>query len=282
MKLGYQALNSISSGIQNTAIGSLSMQNNVNGSSNTSIGHNSLLSNINGSNNCSFGQGTLGTCLESGNSVFGQFSISSLNNGSSNSGLGYACGKSLINGSNNTFLGSNTDLIANGTSNNSTAIGYGARITGSNQIMIGTSAETVNIPGILSVNSMNVFKTIESFTTFTYAQTMTFDFNSGMIYYLDISTLITSPTVNFINIPTTPQQSYNFTYVIKPTVNTKYYITPSSNVISINSIANIPIYGISNVSFPSTFNYIIQQITIMNTSITTTPNYISLITVSAF
>ena len=156
-KLGYQSLNSLSSnGVQNTSIGAVSMQNTVNGSSNTSVGHNSLVTNINGSNNCSFGQGTLLSCLESGNSAFGQFAISSLSNGSNNSGIGYASGKLLYSGSNNTFLGSTADLISNGSSNNSTAIGYGAKLTGSNQIMIGTIAETVYIPGKLFVNNVAI------------------------------------------------------------------------------------------------------------------------------
>ena len=103
----------------------------------------------------------------------------------------------------------------------------------------------------------------------------------NMIFYMEISSLITS-SLFFINIPTTAQQTYIFTFLIKPTVNSKFLINPINNLISINGISTVPIYGISNVSLPSTFNFIVQQITIINTSITNTPTYIALTSVTAY
>ena len=50
--------------------------------------------------------------------------------------------KTNTTGSNNTFVGGNTDTNSTGYSN-STAIGFGARIAGSNQIVLGTTSETV-------------------------------------------------------------------------------------------------------------------------------------------
>ena len=67
--------------------------------------------------------------------------------GDHNSALGVQAGKQLQYGSRNTFLGANTDVdISNGVYENSTAIGYGATITESNQIVLGTTSESVKIP----------------------------------------------------------------------------------------------------------------------------------------
>ena len=98
---------------------------------------------------------------------------------------------------------------------------------------------------------------------------------------MEISSLITS-SLFFTNIPTTAQQSYIFTFLIRPTINSKFFINPINNLISVNGISTIPIYGISNISLPSTFNFIVQQITIINSSITTTPNYFALTSISGY
>ena len=102
-----------------------------------------------------------------------------------------------------------------------------------------------------------------------------------MIYYVEISSLLTS-SLFFTNIPTTAQQSYIFTFLIKPTINSKFFINPMNNLISVNGISTVPIYGISNIYLPSTFNFIVQQITIMNTSITNTPTYIALTSIGGY
>ena len=102
---------------------------------------------------------------------------------------------------------------------------------------------------------------------------MTFDFSINMQYYLEISSLL-SCSLSFTNLPTTAQQSYNFLFLIKPTTNSKFYIIPTNNIISINS-TSYPLYGITNVVFPTTFNYILQKITIVNLSTSTTPNFIA-------
>ena len=110
---------------------------------------------------------------------------------------------------------------------------------------------------------------------------MTFDFTVNMIYSMDITSLLSSSLL-FTNIPTTAQQSYIFTFLIKPTANSKFFINPINNLISVNGISTVTIYGSSNVSLPSIFNFIVQQITIINTSTTSTPNFIALTSVSAY
>jgi len=68
--------------------------------------------------------------------------------------LGYRAGPQItvneqINTDNlyNTYLGANTDILGTTTILNSTAIGYNAQITESNQIVLGTISENISIPG---------------------------------------------------------------------------------------------------------------------------------------
>ena len=133
----------------------------------------------------------------------------------------------------------------------------------------------------LAISTLKAKQNIDTFSITTFASMMTFNFTVNMIYYLEINSL-TNSFLFFTNIPTTPQQSYIFTFLIKPTVNSKFYINPINNIISINGFLNTPIYGASNVSLPSIFSFIVQQITIINTSTTATPNYIALTSVTAY
>ena len=133
----------------------------------------------------------------------------------------------------------------------------------------------------LAISTLKAKQNIYTFSIATFASMMTFNFTVNMIYYLEINSS-TNSFVFFTNIPTTAQQSYIFTFLIKPTINSKFYINPINNLISINGVLNTPLYGTTNVSLPSTFSLIVQQITIVNTSTTTTPNYIALTSVTAY
>ena len=133
----------------------------------------------------------------------------------------------------------------------------------------------------LVVNSIKSKQTIDSFAQFTFSNSMSFDFNTSMIFSMDISVLQNS-SISFVNIPITPLQTYIFTFLIKPTINSKFFINPTNNLINVNEITTVPIYGISNVSLPILFTFIIQQVTIINTSSTTIPNFISITSVTAF
>lgn len=65
--------------------------------------------------------------------------------GNYNTAIGYSAGVLNQGGANNTYLGASTDATG-GPFNNSTAVGYNAKITASNQIVLGTATETVYIP----------------------------------------------------------------------------------------------------------------------------------------
>ena len=130
-----------------------------------------------------------------------------------------------------------------------------------------SSNSITNTLNALVTHALKSEQIMDSFTTSIFSSSMT---SINMQYYLDISSLLSS-SLFFTNLPTTAQQSYN---LIKPTTNLKFYIIPNNNVISINA-TSYPLYGISNVVFPTTFNYILQNFTIFNLSTSTTPNFIA-------
>jgi len=111
-------------GIVNVGIGGNILMNNTAGKYNTAIGSNVYASNV---------------------------------SGSYNTGVGTNSGNSNL-GSNNTMLGANTGQTFNDTNvyNNSTAIGYGATINTSNQIVFGTTTEYVKIPSAVASNNGTV------------------------------------------------------------------------------------------------------------------------------
>ena len=146
---------------------------------------------------------------------------------------------------------------------------YDSRYLKSSGTSVSSSAITTSF-NTLAINTLKAKQNIDSFSITTFSSSITFDFTVNMIYYMEISSLLSS-SLFFTNIPTTAQQTYIFTFLIKHTIN------PINNLISVNGNSTVPIYGISNISLPSTFNFIVQQITIINSSITATPNYFALL-----
>ena len=189
-------------GSANTAVGSGALFSNVNGSYNTAVGYQALNKNITGINNCAIGNnalkvntGSYNTAIGNGalsgsgytghtNTAVGVNTLISLTSGTRNTVIGsYADGSSTT-GSNNTCVGwTALSSGTNGTAaSNSTAIGYSATTNGfsgstalganatctaSNQIMLGTSAETTQIGNTRITNSTN-FGTIYVSTNWKY------------------------------------------------------------------------------------------------------------------
>jgi hypothetical protein len=100
-----------------------------------------------GHNNVFIGNGVVSSATSTGNTV----------------AIGTFAGKTNTTGINNTFIGAFTD-VSLGTYNNSTAIGYGAIITASNQIRIGTSTERIDISGALNAVIDGVNQTTTPFS----------------------------------------------------------------------------------------------------------------------
>jgi hypothetical protein len=139
--VGASALNAnTATGLYNTAVGFSSLQSNTTGSTNTSFGINALNLNTVSNNNTAVGGSALQNTTGANNTAIG---ASAGNTGTANTI-----------GSNNTYLGYNTGSNANNYSN-STAIGSNATITASNQIVLGTAAEKVYMPGNVGIGTTN-------------------------------------------------------------------------------------------------------------------------------
>jgi len=123
-------------GLYNSAIGLAALQNcNASTAQNNAMGYGALQSSK-ASNNTGVGHYSLPNVTTGGNNT-----AIGANSGGINGGIG------LTVGTNNTFLGADTNVEVSATVyNKSTAIGSGSLITASNQIVMGTSTESVVIP----------------------------------------------------------------------------------------------------------------------------------------
>jgi len=139
----YAALTTVSGGTPNctncTAIG-FNALNNATTDNCTATGFQALSTNTNGNNNTATGSQALAINTS----------------GSNNTAIGFRAGILQSTGSNNTFLGAGaTQDTKDNEYNYSTALGYGATINQSHQIVIGTAAETV-----VMRNNLNVAGTV--------------------------------------------------------------------------------------------------------------------------
>ena len=139
-------------GIDNTIIGNNCGNNITTGQENTFVGQQSGISNTSGIQNTFLGQQTgwsniIGSC----NVYIGEHSGYNAI-GNNNTCVGQDSGSNISTGSYNTCIGQGSNMSGSGILSNSTAIGYGATITNSNQIVLGTTAETVYIPSTLTAS----------------------------------------------------------------------------------------------------------------------------------
>lgn len=160
---GTSSISNSNSGNYNSGLGAFSLANNTTGSCDTSVGTNSLLKNTSGTYNTAIGTaamcynttGNLNTALGSNaletntigeeNTAVGVQALYSNISGDANTAVGYSALQNTT-GSNNTALGNSA--YKNGEYSNSTAIGYDTVVTASNQVVLGTIAETLIVPGI--------------------------------------------------------------------------------------------------------------------------------------
>jgi hypothetical protein len=121
------------------------------GTYNTAFGHSALRSNSSGDRNTAFGYSALdansgGLNAGNQNTAVGYFALNSNTSGWYNTAVGSIAGSNNTTVGFNTYIGYNANTSLN-TTGMSTAIGYNASITESNQIVLGTAAEYVSIPG---------------------------------------------------------------------------------------------------------------------------------------
>ena len=146
--IGVDALNAITSGQANVALGYQSQLLNTSGSFNSSIGAWSQWNNITGARNTSVGCGSLkSNTTGSKNTIVGVDAASESTTGDNNTVFGEYAFKNNITGSYNTVLGNQSDVSTDGLIN-ATAIGYSAIVDASNKIQLGnTDVTSVNTSG---------------------------------------------------------------------------------------------------------------------------------------
>jgi len=174
----------------------------------------------------------------------------------------------------NTYIGDISFNNGNVYANNTTA--SVSTVTGALVVKGGVGIAGNTIIG----NAISALQYIELINTTAWSASLTVNFNNGMITYLTSpspTSAITSLTI--ASVPITPLCSYTFTFII-PTVTSTYYINPTGGTITINSTSGISLRGTISVTTPTA--YIMQQITVMNISSTTTPSFIALTTAQAF
>jgi len=134
---GDAALSKNTTGKGNIAIGSLSLARNETGDKNTSVGY-SALSHTTGWDNTAAGyQALVANTTGFDNVAMGVDALAANTTGNGNTAIGKNTMAAHVTGDNNTALGFYAD-ISDGVSN-STAIGYNAKVTSSNKIVLGNA-----------------------------------------------------------------------------------------------------------------------------------------------
>jgi len=206
--LGYQALNSTTNNYCNTAVGNQSGLKTI-GGYNTFVGNNAGYSNTNG------GFNTLIGSITSPPLSAGLFNCTTVG-----ANIGY-------NSSNTTILGYGAQV----TGTQGTAIGYNSSAL-ANQITLGTITETVNIPGAFTLTGAATFKGNVSF--------------QAAFSITPIITVITTSTIPIISFPSSIYGSFTLTLSSNITAMTMsgglgssvYYIYITGNATVAYTISN--------------------------------------------
>ena len=197
-------MGSLTSGQSNGAFGTYNLNNCTSGNLNTAIGYNNLQRVTTGVSNIGVG--------------VNNFTLNIT--GSNNIGIGNGAG-AKVTGSGNMCIGSATGQADSGTTHNySTCLGYGALMTGSNQVVLGTANETVYIPNVLMLAGTNITSVISTaiasaFTTFLGASNVftgtTNTFGAVIATSLKIGTAtLTSSLITYLtNFTSDPQTQLN-------------------------------------------------------------------------
>ncbi len=138
------------SGYLNSFFGENSGVNNTSGQENAFFGKDAGVLNATGNRNAFFGQAAGFSTVANQNSFFGSNAGNANTTGENNVFAGYFTGTNNKTGSNNTVLGANANVGADNLAH-ATAIGADAVVSTSNTVVLGRSADTVQVPGALNV-----------------------------------------------------------------------------------------------------------------------------------
>ncbi|SKA16078.1 Chaperone of endosialidase [Trichlorobacter thiogenes] len=174
---GLSALYENTTGERNTATGSVALFTNTTGFYNTASGYAALYGNQTGSRNSAFGYHALTSQTSgSGNTAVGNESLfsnqpTSVGEGNYNTALGSQAGYANITGWNNTFIGAESDIGTATQLHNATAIGYNAKVSQSNSLVLGgtgllavkvgigteTPTATLDVRGTARINDNDLY-----------------------------------------------------------------------------------------------------------------------------
>jgi len=138
---GDEALNLNTTGDYNTANGYLALYSNTTGYANTANGDEALSHNTTGNSNTATGYWALYSDTTGySNTANGQYALFYETSQSNNTAVGFSAGD-YYSSTNSTFLGATAYPNASGY-DNSMCLGYGSRITASNQVRVGNTSVT--------------------------------------------------------------------------------------------------------------------------------------------
>jgi len=144
------AVSSLASSVYNTVVGTNILSNLTTGATNTAIGSSVLTSTTTGGTNTAVGYQILQN-------------VTTANN---NTAIGSTCGAGITTKSYNTALGYNAFATGN-TFSNSTSLGANSQPTASNQIMLGTTSDTVQCPNKIKIRDTSTVGGIQFGTVST-------------------------------------------------------------------------------------------------------------------
>jgi Pectate lyase superfamily protein len=185
--IGFQALKSAVSVGYNIGIGSNSLTL-VTAQENVAVGRGTLQADVSGDNNTAIGDEALYSTTSYGNTA-----------------LGSEAGYSLTTGNSNTFVGRNAGNNASQlvSASNSTAIGYSAYTTASNQIVLGNGSVTQIVPqttGVTSLGSSSIYWLSADITTLNLNSTASISGTTAGV--LAVTGTLTATSPSFTGTPT--------------------------------------------------------------------------------
>lgn len=122
--VGFEAINSNTSGVGNTALGAQALASNTTANNNTAIGRQALNSNTTGTSNTALGIQAMPNADGGVNNTFlGGFAGTALTSGSNNVAVGSSTGGSLTTGSGNVLVGRLTD-VGSANAQQQTVVGF--------------------------------------------------------------------------------------------------------------------------------------------------------------
>ena len=162
--IGTNALDVLTTGSYNIAVGSTALGNLTTGINNIGIGGNSCgglaTAATTGRDNVAVGMNALDVLTTGAyNIAVGSTALGNLTIGGNNIAIGTNALLKVTTGGYNTAIGHNAYALND--FSYSTAIGYNSQPTASNQIMLGTPAETVFCPGLFSVGALDAIYVYE-------------------------------------------------------------------------------------------------------------------------